>query len=104
MIALLLAACSVNVFDAPAYWHVADRGYNAPIYWVRVQTTQQLSSACATQKTASGACSMRRAEHCFVILGPEADWCAAGHEIVGHCMGRDHGPDPVEKQNCGDTP
>ena len=105
MIALLLAACSI--FDEPKpapYWYVAEPGYNAQVLFLRVENEGQLALFCPNPQWGRGACALRQKEHCIVVLGPLADNCAIGHEVNGHCKGRDHAPGPVEKQNCGDTP
>ena len=85
IIALFMGGCASEPF-----WHVDRPGYNPPVKTVRLDTAQQLSTACMMPRNAEDACVRRLPSVCLVYLGPKANACAESHEVNGHCKGYNH--------------
>ena len=98
---LLLAGCA-SVFDAPPYWKQNGPRCTAQPTVTRAATLAQLQKWCPTQINETGACIDIGDQVCDIHLGPKASGCELGHELK-HAQGFTHGPEPLQKQNCGDS-
>ena len=93
LLALTAALIGLAVWatvHAEDFWYVDMPGYHAPVVKSRTVSAQQLSTLCGMPRAADSACSIRRADACFVYLGPDANACAESHEVNGHCKGKNH--------------